>query len=272
MDRLLDDSKRLMLAWSGRTVPLLAPMAFWWDGKHIWFSTAGASVKAWALRRDGTCAMYVPPLDDGQAGLLLRGTARVFGIDDPLGLALHGGFLAAAQTALMVKNAPEMLGYVVDAPRIPQAFLPTNRVLIRVTVESDEAILPPPIGHGIAPALPTEVPPEIRRILAGQRRIVIATQVDGGLGLMPAVWGAGFSLDVPAGAGLSDRTTATVVVDRDPGFRPTKVVGVSITGAVAVADGSDGRLDPAKVRWWSGFDVQTTELSGQPTDTVVIPD
>lgn len=271
MDRLLDDSKRLMLAWPGRTVPLMTPMAFWWDGQHVWLSTSGASIKARALQRDGACALYVPPGEEDQAGLLLRGTARVFGVNDPLGLAIHSGFLAAAQTALMVKNAPAMMGYVVDAPKIPQVFLPTNRVLIRITIDSEETITPPPVGVGIAPALPTEVPPEIRRILAGQRRVVLATQVDGGLGLMPAVWGAGFTLDVPNGAGLDDDTTATVVVDHDPGFRPTRVAGVSLTGEVANG-GPTPKLIPRKVRWWSGFDLQTAELSGRATDTIVIPD
>ncbi len=271
MDRLLDDAKRLVLAWPGRKVPLMTPMAFWWDGQHIWFSTAGDSVKARALRRDGTCAMYVPPLTDEGTGRLLRGRARVFHPGDPLGLAMHSGFLAAAQAALMVKNAPSMMGYVVDAAKVPARFLPARRVLVRVTVTSQEEVQPPAVGKGIAPALPTEVPPEIRRTLSGDRRVVLATQVDGDLGLMPAVWGAGYTLSLPTGARVPDGATTTVVLDHDPGFRPTDVAGVSMSGTVAAA-GPQQKLTPTKVRWWSGFQLDTAELSGRATDTIVIPD
>ncbi|WP_370326430.1 pyridoxamine 5'-phosphate oxidase family protein [Euzebya sp.] len=270
MDRLLDDAKRLLLAWPGRTVPLMTPMAFWWDGQHVWFTTSGSSLKARRLMEDGTCAMYVPA-PEGEDGRLLRGHARVFHLGDPLGLTVHAGFLATAQTALMLKNAQSILGYVVDAPKVPTRFRPANRVLIRVTVTSDEHVTPPPVARGIAPALPTAVPPEIRRVLSGMRRVAVATQVDGGIGLVPAVWGAGFSLELPEGAGVGDGTVATVVVDCDPGFRPTQVSGVSMSGTIATG-GTAPRLEPTKVRWWEGFEVHSAEISGRPTDTVVIPD
>jgi hypothetical protein len=271
MDRLLDDAKRLVLAWPGRKVPLMTPMAFWWDGQHMWFSTAGESVKARALRRDGTCAMYVGPQEDGGLGMLLRGEARVFHAGDPLGLTMHAGFLATAQAALMVKNAPSMMGYVVDAAKIPSGFLPARRVLVRVTVTSTQAVQPPEVGKGIAPALPTEVPPEIRRKLSGQRRIVMATQIDGGIGLMPAVWGAGFGLTLPQGMAVVDGATATAVLHDDPGFRPTEVAGVSISGTVSTG-GPAPKLSATKVRWWTGFELDSAELSGRATDTIVIPD
>ncbi len=271
MDRLLDDAKRLVLAWPGRKVPLMTPMAFWWDGQHVWFSTAGDSLKARALRRDGTCAMYVAPLEEDGEGILLRGDARVFHPGDPVGLAMHGGFLAAAQAALMIKNAPSMMGYVVDAAKVPARFLPARQVLVRVTVSSSEVIRPPEVGLGIAPAMPTEVPPEIRRVLSGQRRIVLATQIDGGIGLVPAVWGAGFSLALPTGAGAVEGANVTAVLDHDPGFRPTEVAGMSLSGIMA-AGGPVPRISPTKVRWWSGFDLGTAELSGRATDTIVIPD
>ncbi|MGI9015981.1 MAG: pyridoxamine 5'-phosphate oxidase family protein [Euzebya sp.] len=271
MERLLDDAKRLVLAWPGRTVPLMTPMAFWWDGHHVWLSTSGASLKARSLRRDGACALWVPPADGDDDGILMRGQSRVFHLGDPVGLTVHAGFLAAAQTALMVKNVPSMMGYVADATKIPRTFAPANRVLMRVTIESSEVVAQPPLGKGIAPALPTEVAPEVRRQLAGQRRIVLATQIDGGLGLMPAVWGAGYSLTVPYGMGLMPNTVATAVLDHDPGFRPTEVMGMSLSGRV-VPGGPTPRLEPDKVRWWSGFRLHVAELSGRNADTIVIPD
>ncbi|HUG86217.1 MAG TPA: pyridoxamine 5'-phosphate oxidase family protein [Euzebya sp.] len=269
--RSLDDAKRLVLAWPGRNLPILTPMAFWWDGQHVWFSTSGGSLKASALRRDASCAMYVPPVPGAEDGLMLRGTARVFHSGDPLGLAIHAGLLAAAQGALMVKHASSMMGYVVDAPRVPIRFQPQQRVLVRVRVDDQVEVTQPAIGLGIAPALPTEVPPEVRRTLAGQRRIVLGTQIDGGIGLMPAVWGAGFSLTLPEGMGVAEGTAVTAVIDHAPGFRPTEVMGLSLSGSVA-AGGPALKIVPSKVRWWSGFQLHSAELSGRPTDTIVIPD
>lgn len=270
-DRLLDDAKRLVLAWPGRTLPVLTPMAFWWDGQHVWFSTSGSSLKARALRREGACAMYVPPPEGSSEGALLRGSARVFHARDPVGLAVHGGLLAAAQGALMVKNASSMAGYVVDAPKVPLRFQPQQRVLVRVRVEERSTVVQPDIGPGIAPALPTEVPPEVRRTLSGRRRVVVGTLVDGGIGLLPAVWGAGFALRLPEGAALDEGTPVTAVLDHDPGFRPTEVVGLSLSGTVAAA-GPTMKIVPVKVRWWSGFELRSAELSGRATDTIVIPD
>ncbi|MEE8601198.1 hypothetical protein [Euzebya tangerina] len=271
MADLLDDAKRVVLAWPGRTVPLLSPMAFWWDGRNVWFSTSSASVKARMLGGNGECALYVPPVDDGDDGLVARGQARVFGLADPVGLATHAGILAAAQAALMLKNAQSMVGYLTDAPKIPREFLPPNRVLVRVALEDHQSVVPPGIGKGIAPGLPTEVPPEIRRSLGGARRVVLATQADGVLGLMPAVWGAGFSLVVPKGMVLQDGSAVTAVLDHDPGFRPTEVAGISLSGTVTTS-GPKPKLQPEKVRWWSGFDLDTAEVSSSPTSTIVIPD
>jgi hypothetical protein len=275
MDRLLDDAKRAVLAWPGRTVPLLAPMAFWWDGHHVWVSTPGDSAKVRALRADPGCRLYVPP-DDGAAGptaagALLTGRARVFHLGDPLGLGIHAGVLAAAQAALMVKNAPSMAGYVVDAGRVPTRFLPVNRVLVRITVEDRVDVVPPPPPPGIAPALPTAVPPEIRRKLSGRRQVVLATQVDGGVGLLPAVWGAGFALTVPAGMRVDEGTPAAVVLDHDPGFRPTEVAGVTLSGTVR-RRGPQVVLDLTRVRWWDGFHLDAAEVTADRTDTIVIPD
>ncbi len=270
-DRLLDDAKRLVLAWPGRNLPILTPMAFWWDGRHIWFSTSGESLKARALQEDAACAMYVPPAEGEEQGRLLRGTARVFHPGDPVGLALHAGFLAAAQGALMVKNAASMMGYVVDAPLVPRRFQPQQRVLIRVRVEEESVVDQPAIGPGIAPAIPTEVPPEVRRKLSGLRRVVLGTLVDGGIGLLPAVWGAGFSLQLPEGMAVAEGTPVTAVLDVDPTFRPSEVVGLSLSGTVASA-GPSVKIAPSKVRWWSGFSMGAAELSGRATDTIVIPE
>lgn len=279
MQRLLDDAKRMVLGWPGPTKPMLAPMAFWWDGGNLWLSTSGSAGKVRALRRSPDCVAWVPPLrpdadgaDDGDpeasTGVVVRGTARVFSPTDVRAMAAHGPVIAAAQAALAVKNYASVAGYAVDAARIPARWLPTGRVMLRIAVDEITPVDEPAIGKGIAPALPTSVPPEIRRQLAGQRRVVLATSVGGTLGMLPAVWGAGMQLDIPAGLRLSEGAAVSAVVDHDPGFRPTEVVGVTVHGTV-----EQRRLKADAVRWWQGFEQGRADVTGgSMAAPIVIPD
>lgn len=267
MERLLDDAKRMVLAWPGLDGPRLAPMAFWWDGRHLWLSTAASAWKVKAFDADPACVVWVPPTAEGRPGIHLRGRARVFHPGDLVAMATHGAVVAAAQTALAVKNSASLVGYVADASRIPARWMPTRRVMIRIAVDDRFAVEPPAVGPGIAPALPTVVPPEVRRLLAGERRVALATSTDGGLGLLPAVWGAGWAVDLPVGAHIPDGTSVAAVVDHDPGFRPTETAGLSVRGTWRA-----GRIAPDSVRWWHGFDQGTAGVQAGPVDPIVIPD
>lgn len=267
MERLLDDAKRMVLAWPGKDGPRLAPMAFWWDGRHVWLSTSSSAYKVKAFDADPDCVAWVPPQRDGQAGMHLRGRARVFHPTDLVAMATHGPVVATAQTALAVKNYASVAGYVADAGKVPVRWLPASRVMIRIAVDDRWSVVPPVPGPGIAPALPTAVPPEVRRLLSGRRDVTLATRTEGGLGLVPAAWGAGWTVDLPAGAEIPEGTDVAAVLDHDPGFRPTETAGVSVRGTWR-----SGRIQPTSVRWWHGFTQGTAEVTSGPLDPIVIPD
>ena len=265
MERLLDDAKRMVLAWNGATGPVTAPMAFWSDGRHLWCTTAGSAGKVAALERDPSCVVWVAE-EDGP-GLVVRGRARIFRPTDVVAMATHGAVLAAAQAALAIKQLPSLAGYVVDAAKVPAMWAPARRVTLRITIDDRVPVDPPPLGPGIAPALPTVVPPEVRRLLSGARRVVVATRTDGGLGVLPAVWQPGFALELPDGARIADGTAVSMVVDHDPGFRPTDVAGVELRGTYRA-----GSVKPARIRWWWGFDSGSADMPASPVDPIVIPD
>lgn len=265
-DRLLDDAKRMVLAWAADPHPLLAPMAFWSDGRHLWASTSGSSGKVRAFERDPACTAWVPG-GAGRPGLSVTGHVRVFRPTDVVAMATHGPTLAAAQTALSVKNYASVAGYAVDAARVPSRWLPQSRVMLRITMTQRQPVSPPALGPGIAPALPTEVPADIRRVLSGQRQVTVGWTGPTGVGLAPAVWGPGMTLDLPDGMAPPSGAAVNVVADHDPGFRPTEVAGLSLRGTW------DGRAVVAvKVRWWHGFDQGGAPVEPRTTDPVVIPD
>lgn len=266
-EELLTTAPRCVLAFGNGAGPFLAPMAFWSDGGGLWMSTSAATLKVRSLGRRAACAVYVPPLREGGLGLVVRGPARVFGLGDPTGLLLHGPTISAAMTALAVKNAPTLWGYAQDAARIPPRWLPRNRVVLRVAIDETQPVRPPAVGPGIAPALPSVVPPDVRRVLAGMRRVVVAGDVEGRLVLAPAVWGGGFALAVPPGFRLPEGRVA-VTVDVDPVHRPTSAVGLTLRGHLD----SRGRLDGRRVTWWRGFDMQTLDVPVPHVGAVMLPD
>jgi hypothetical protein len=265
---VLDRAGRCVLAFSGRRGPVLSPMAFWSDGASVWMATPAQSVKAAALRERPHCALHVPAPDGLGDDAVLTGHARVFGLHDPVGLALHGPMVSAAMAALASRNTGTILGYVQDVRNVPQRFRPHNRVAVRVRIQSSRTVGQSPPGPGVSPALPTVVAPEIRRALAGRRRVTVATQeVDGSVHTGPAVWGAGYHLEPVGGLALHDGVHAAVHVGADPEGRPTDVVGLTLFGALR-----DGRLEPTRATWWDGFKLRTADLPPQARSSVVLPD
>jgi hypothetical protein len=253
---LLAEAGRCLLAVRGRRGPLLAPMAFWWDGAGLWMSTPAASTKIALLRANPECAVWVPPLRDGEPGALVHGEARIFGLGDPFSLALHGPSISGAVLALATRNAAQIFGYVQDARHVPVRFWPRNRVVVRVAARRILGIQPPPVGPGIAPPLPTAIPPDVRRALSGQRRVSVAAVHGDVLNVAPATLGAGFSLafadghQPPAGARLA------ATVDVEPGHRPTTVVGLVLHGRHEPA----GAMVVERATWWHGFELATADV------------
>ena len=263
---VLYSSSRCVLAFSGKRGPLLSPMAFWFDGSSLWMSTPAVSVKASALRRRPQASVYVPAAGDVGEGTLLAGRARIYGLHDPLGLAVHGAVVSGAMAALAARNAGTILGYVQDARLVPARFRPRNRVAVRFAIDEARPVRPPEIGPSVAPALPTVIPGDVRRAITGERRVVLATGLPSGtVSITPAVWGAGFSMQLPAGETLPEDGPAAVYVGTDPRRRPTQVIGLSMVGEV---DGQ--RLQPRRATFWEGFDLTTVDLPR--TSSVVLPD
>jgi hypothetical protein len=254
---LLAQASRCLLAVRGRRGPLLSPMAFWWDGAGLWMTTPATSTKVACLRNTPECAVWVPPRADGEPGALVHGTARIFGLDDPFSLALHGPSISGAVLALAGRNAGQIFGYVQDARHVPVRFWPRNRVVVRVAARRIVGIQGPPLGSGIAPPLPTVVPPDVRRSLGGHRRVTVAAVHEDELTVSPATLGAGFSLQFahghapPAGA----RLAATIEIA--PGYRPTSVVGLVLHGR----HHPPGTLDVDRATWWHGFDLATADVT-----------
>lgn len=266
LPEMFDRTVRCMLAFSGRRSPVIAPMAFWCDGSGLWMSTPAVSVKARALRKRPRVAVYVPPVGGVGDGAVATGSARVYGLHDPLGLAVHGPVVSAAMAALAARNAGTILGYVQDAHMVPARFRPRNRVALRVLIDDVTTVPAPQPGEGIAPALPTVVSPDVRRALSGRRVVTLATaDADGTVSITPAVWGAGLTLQ-PSGQLPPAGTPAAVHVGTDPQNRPTAVIGLSLTGAIA-----GDRLQPRRATWWEGFALTTVDLPAAPP-SITLPD
>lgn len=263
---VFDRATRCVLGFAGRRGPLIAPMAFWFDGASLWMSTPAASVKAKALRRRPQCAVHVPPPGGGGAGVVASGHARVFGLHDPLGLTVHGPVVSAAMAALAARNTGTILGYVQDARQVPVRFRPRNRVVVRIALDEIRTVAAPPPASGIAPALPPVISPSVRRALAGYRAVSLAvSRPRGGIGVGPAVWGAGFSLQLPTGE-PDVSGPAAVYLGTDPGQRPTAVVGLSLVGEIR-----DGRLCAHRSTWWEGFELTTVDLP-VAASSITLPD
>lgn len=244
LDPLLSSATRLVLAV--RAAPSEAPLArsspFWWDGVHVWLAVAADAAEVERLDADPDCALLVPAAVPDGDHAVVRGRARVYRPTDVRALVLHGGVVAAAMTALAVKEAPAVAGRLREAVRHPSDWRPPTPAAVRIEVRSAAGLGPPSPPPGIVPALPTEVAPPVRRRLAGRRDGVLAADVDGVLALLPVTWGPGFTLAAPEGAVLPASAPATLVLEDGDGADGH--VALSLAGRVA-----DGRFTALRARW-----------------------
>jgi hypothetical protein len=264
---VLDLASRCVLAFTGRRGPVISPLAFWSDGAALWASTPAVSVKARALRARPECAVYIPPFGGATEGAVIAGRARVYGLHDPLGLALHGAVVTTAMAALAARNTGTILGYVQDAAAVPTRFRPQHRVAVRIAIEDLRTVRPPEPAGGVAPALPTQIAPGVRRALSGRRAVTLAVEHPGGsLSIHPVTWDAGFAISAQPGEHLPHGAAAAAYVGTDPQNRPTAVAGLSLAGELV-----DNRLHASRATWWEGFDLRTVELPAVAS-SITLPD
>jgi hypothetical protein len=249
-DTLLARAPRCLVAYRVSGGPAMTPMACWSDGGGVWMTTSRRAAKVTALRRDPRCALWVEPDDPAEAGVAVDGTARIYDLSDPLGLALHAPTISAALAAMAVTHRAALAGYVRDLPQLPGRWMPQGRVLIRVRVDRARSRLAPQRRTGVGPRLPSELPAGVRRAVTGARLVTLAMQRADALTVQPAVWNAGFALDLGVGAVPDARTPACIVVHAHAEPRPSAKAGVLLRGHV------DGGLvfHPRRAVWWEGFD------------------
>lgn len=263
---LLDRASRCLLAVDGPDGPLLAPMAFWFDGAGLWMLTSRSPVEAAVLRRAPACVVYVSPLQEGASAMVVRGRVRVFGPGDPLGLLLHAPTISAAMTALAARDVGSVVGYVQDAVRVPPRWSPGRRAVLRLAVEELEDIDPPAVGPGVAPALPTVVPPGVRRALAGCRRVAVAFRDGDALEVTPAVWSGGYELTTPPDVRIPEGAPAVAAVDAAP--HAAHGAEVAVHGQVRAGP----RLQPEQATWWDGVTVTTAPVPAPTPGGIDLPD
>lgn len=266
MTDILDAAGHCVLAFAERGEPVLVPMPFWSDGSALWLSLQSDSREVAALRRNATSAVYIAR-DEDTVATVVRGQPRVFGLHDPVGLALHGAVISAAMAALVARHAGEVAGFVQDASRVPARLLPRNRVAVRIPIDARQETPRPDPGPGVAPALATVIPASVRRAVAGRRQVALATIFSGRLDVGPAAWSAGYRMIAPPQRRLDIGAPAAVLVHSDPQNRPTATAGLVLTGVLQ----SGGTFKPERATSWSGFELRTVDVPAERRG-IVLPD
>jgi hypothetical protein len=260
---LLDATPRCLIACAGPHGPLLLPAAHWYDGEELWTTTAADSLLVGALRRAPACTVCVP---SGDVVLTAPADTRVFAADQPVRLAVHAGPIAGALAVLAARHAGLLLGHTREAVLTPARWLPRARAVIRLRVRAPLVRARPEPGPGLAPPLPAVVPPDIRRALAGERRVLVA-HGPGAPELTPAVWDATYGLATSLGRPVLRPGPVAVAAEAVAEPRPEEQRGLVLHGHI---DG--GRLVAARATWWRGFAVDGGAVPPARARGVVLPD
>ena len=247
--------------------PGAVPMACWSDGSGLWLAAPADSAEVGVLRRDPDCQVVVGP--EASATVVLRGTARIYGAHDPLGLLLHSPVVSAAMAALAASHADSVADYVAEAARVPARRLPRDPVAIRLALREPVPVDDLAVEGGLAPALPSAVPADVRRVLTGVRCVMLVSecagrQGHGGLDAGPAVWEAGFSLSLPPRRRLEAGTSVLATATAAAGGKPA---GIALHGSLEAGC----VLRPERVTWWRGASAETVDLP-RATSSITLPD
>ncbi|MGH7920433.1 MAG: hypothetical protein ACREQM_10870 [Candidatus Dormibacteraceae bacterium] len=268
-----------MLAVGARR-PLVNPAAFHYASRSIWITTSRHAVKAQLVGRAPEAAFLVAT---GRQSLLFQGSLEAYdprSLTGPLRALLGGPRLGFAVAGYVLRNAPFVGGYALDMRSMPDAWLPQNRVLLRLRVawartvsESD-----PPA------AAPTPIPGVLGPVLAQVGEAYACWAGSNAPSLAPVWW-------APAGPGeiaawLPPRglpgppagANGALVVEHHHPYRASRMVGVTLHGrlepvvrartplataiearyGVRPAGGVLLRLEPDRVTSWRGFEIETS--------------
>ena len=254
-------------ARNGVLQPLASPQACWSDGQRLWCALAQGDPLVPALRADPACAVWVAgdQLDGAARSVAVEGRAKVFSVEDPLGLAVHGVPLAAAMTALQWSRSGGPLRAALSLLRDPEMLLPGTQVALRIDllhVRGEPAALP----KGVSPPLPPAVPAALRRVL-GRRRTGLVSFIDeDGVRGAPVAWSGGWRLHGPPSTPLPSSAPALLAWEATLDGRP---VGLALHGEVAA--GSVLRV--RTVQWWDGDEHGEAEVASGPSSSpIVLPD
>jgi Pyridoxamine 5'-phosphate oxidase len=268
-DTLLAHATHCLLAHRSPDGPVMTPLACWSDGGGLWLMTSRRAVHVESLRRDPRCAVWIEPLPGADSGVAIDGSVRIYDLADPLRLALHTPTISAALAAFALTHRSTLAGFVRDLPQASRARTPERLVLMRVRIDRARSSVVPQHVTGVGPVLPTQIPSAVRRTLTGVRHVALALERGEVLMVQPAVWGAGFQLDVGAGLVPPAATPACVAVDRHVDGRPAARAGLLLEGTVD----SGFRFRPARATWWEGWSVGSATLTEPATASgIVLPD
>jgi hypothetical protein len=286
---LLSGARIGMLAISAH-LPLVSPAAFHFGGGALWMTTSRHAAKLTLARRDPRAAFLVAPEPRGQRhGVLLQGLLEAYDPRSPrsqLRAMLHGPGFAFNLAGYVLKNAAFIGGYLLDLADIPAEWWPHNRVLLRLVpdhVSLVPALRPPVAAAQRVPGAPAEVAHAV-----GRSRTAQLCWLAGG---RPMLASAAWALDgtaaiawlpphVPRPPG--EGAPAALVVEHHHPFRATRMLGLCLRGRLALEPpaspaiaeryggalpegGTAVRLEPARLTWWRGFQVQTRAVERRVT-------
>jgi hypothetical protein len=268
-ETILANAEHCLLAHRTPVGPVMTPLACWSDGGGLWLVTSRQTLDVEALHRDPRCAVWIQPPPGADAGIAIDGSARSYDTSDPVRLALHAPTVSAALAALALRHRSAIAGFVRDLPRTSRALTPQHPVLLRVRIDRARSRMVPQHVTGVGPVLPTEVPSAVRRALTGVRHVALTLLRGDALVVHPAVWSAGFQLDVGAGLVPPADTPACVAVDRHVAGRPAARAGLLLQGTVD----SGFHFRPSRATWWDGLAVGRATLR-EPTAAsgIVLPE
>lgn len=269
-----------MLALRSGRLPLVNPAVFSYAASSLWMTTSRYAAKTIIARRDPRAAFLV---DAGASAVLLRGAIEIF---DPLSVSnqvrawLDGPAYFFGLAGYAVRNAPFVAGYALDLTRLPRAWMPYNRVVLRLKLSDAELVEGAPFPAAQAARVPA-VPAEVSRRLAGVSR-GYACWIEGGMPVIrPAFWEAsGAEVTVaPTSGRPRSGSPGALVVESHHRFRPSLMVGACVRGTFApsTADGDAIAerygieveevprvidLKVERVTSWRGFGVTTAVPKG----------